>query len=33
MLVHQAALAFESWTGVDAPIAAMREAASRDPRA
>ena len=33
MLVHQAALAFESWTGVDAPLAAMREAAMRDPRA
>jgi shikimate dehydrogenase len=33
MLVHQAALAFESWTGLDAPIAAMREAAARDPRA
>ena len=27
MLVHQAALAFESWTGLDAPIAAMRAAA------
>jgi shikimate dehydrogenase len=33
MLVHQAALAFESWTGVDAPLAVMREAAARDPRA
>ncbi|HEU5307303.1 MAG TPA: hypothetical protein VFW97_08250 [Acidimicrobiia bacterium] len=29
MLVHQAALAFESWTGLDAPIVAMREAAMR----
>ena len=29
MLVHQAALAFESWTGLDAPIVAMREAALR----
>ncbi len=27
MLVHQAALAFERWTGVPAPVAAMREAA------
>ena len=27
MLVHQAALAFESWTGLDAPVAAMRAAA------
>ncbi len=27
MLVHQAALAFELWTGVDAPIDAMRAAA------
>ncbi len=27
MLVHQAALAFEQWTGVDAPVAAMRDAA------
>ena len=27
MLVHQAALAFESWTGLDAPGAAMRSAA------
>ena len=33
MLVHQAALAFERWTGVDAPLAAMRAAAARDPRA
>jgi shikimate dehydrogenase len=32
MLVHQAALAFEGWTGVDAPLDVMREAASRDPR-
>jgi shikimate dehydrogenase len=30
MLVHQAALAFELWTGVDAPIAAMRAAALRE---
>ena len=29
MLVHQAALAFESWTGLDAPVAAMRVAAAR----
>ncbi len=28
MLVHQAALAFELWTGVTAPIAAMRAAAT-----
>jgi shikimate dehydrogenase len=27
MLVHQAALAFESWTGLEAPVAAMRAAA------
>ena len=27
MLVHQAALAFEQWTGLDAPVAAMRDAA------
>ncbi len=27
MLVHQAALAFALWTGVDAPLAVMREAA------
>jgi shikimate dehydrogenase len=33
MLVHQAALAFELWTGVDAPLPAMRAAAARDPRA
>ena len=32
MLVHQAALAFELWTGVDAPLAVMREAAALDPR-
>jgi shikimate dehydrogenase len=33
MLVHQAALAFELWTGVDAPIAVMRgAAAAQDPR-
>jgi shikimate dehydrogenase len=28
MLVHQAALAFELWTGVDAPLHAMRAAAA-----
>jgi shikimate dehydrogenase len=28
MLVHQAALAFELWTGLDAPLAAMLEAAA-----
>jgi shikimate dehydrogenase len=28
MLVHQAALAFELWTGVDAPLDAMRAAAA-----
>jgi shikimate dehydrogenase len=33
MLVHQAALAFELWTGVDAPLAAMRAAATEHPRA
>jgi shikimate dehydrogenase len=27
MLVHQAALSFRLWTGVDAPVAVMREAA------
>jgi shikimate dehydrogenase len=27
MLVHQAALAFEQWTSLDAPLAAMRDAA------
>jgi shikimate dehydrogenase len=32
MLVHQAALAFERWTGVEAPLAVMRTAAARDPR-
>jgi shikimate dehydrogenase len=31
MLVHQAALAFESWTGLDAPVAAMRVAATQAP--
>jgi shikimate dehydrogenase len=31
MLVHQAALAFELWTGVDAPLAAMRAAAAEAP--
>jgi shikimate dehydrogenase len=31
MLVHQAALAFELWTGVDAPLDAMREAAEGVP--
>jgi shikimate dehydrogenase len=30
MLVHQAALAFELWTGVDAPLDAMRAAAERE---
>ena len=30
MLVHQAALAFTLWTGVEAPVAAMREAAERE---
>ena len=33
MLVHQAALAFEQWTGVDAPLDVMRAAAAKDPRA
>ena len=33
MLVHQAALAFELWTGVDAPLAVMRAAAEQDPLA
>lgn len=28
MLVHQAALAFEQWTGADAPVDAMRRAAA-----
>jgi shikimate 5-dehydrogenase len=32
MLVHQAALAFEGWTGTDAPLDVMRAAAARDPR-
>ena len=31
MLVHQAALAFELWTGIDAPVAVMRAAAAQDP--
>ncbi len=30
MLVHQAAIAFEHWTGVEAPLAAMRSAAFPD---
>lgn len=29
MLVHQAAAAFERWTGTDAPVAVMRDAAER----
>ncbi|MFQ5557419.1 MAG: shikimate dehydrogenase family protein, partial [Acidimicrobiales bacterium] len=33
MLVHQAALAFELWTGVEAPLGAMREAVPGEPRA
>jgi shikimate 5-dehydrogenase len=33
MLVHQAALAFERWTGVEAPLAVMRSAATGHPRA
>jgi shikimate dehydrogenase len=33
MLVHQAALAFELWTGVAAPVDVMRAAATRDPLA
>jgi shikimate dehydrogenase len=33
MLVHQAALAFEQWTGTDAPLEVMRAAAAKDPRA
>jgi shikimate dehydrogenase len=33
MLVHQAAHAFRLWTGVDAPIAAMTEAAEAVLRA
>jgi shikimate dehydrogenase len=28
MLVHQAAIAFTAWTGIDAPVAAMRRAAT-----
>lgn len=32
MLVHQAALAFESWTGLDAPVATMRAAAIESVR-
>jgi shikimate 5-dehydrogenase len=28
MLVHQAALAFEMWTGVEAPLDAMHAAAA-----
>jgi shikimate dehydrogenase len=32
MLVHQAALAFEQWTGTDAPLDVMRAAAAKDPR-
>jgi len=31
MLVHQAALAFEQWTGADAPLEVMRAAAAKDP--
>jgi len=31
MLVHQAALAFEEWTGVAAPLDAMRAAATEQP--
>ena len=31
MLVHQAALAFEQWTGVPAPLDAMRAARRRPP--
>jgi shikimate dehydrogenase len=30
MLVHQAALAFELWTGETAPLAVMRDAARAD---
>lgn len=32
MLVHQAALAFGRWTGVDPPVATMRATASRELR-
>jgi shikimate dehydrogenase len=32
MLVHQAALAFESWTGLEAPVPSMRAAAIGEPR-
>ena len=32
MLLHQAALAFELWTGADAPLAAMRSAVERELR-
>ena len=31
MLVHQAALAFEMWTGVEAPLDAMHAAATAEP--
>jgi shikimate 5-dehydrogenase len=31
MLVHQAALAFELWTGVEAPLDAMHAAAAAEP--
>jgi shikimate dehydrogenase len=31
MLVHQAALAFEMWTGVEAPLDAMHAAAAAEP--
>jgi len=33
MLVHQAALAFEQWTGEAAPLEVMRIAAAKEPRA
>ena len=32
MLVHQAAAAFEAWTGCSAPVAAMAEAARAELR-